>query len=297
MTTYVLFHAKKVNPFVPCIDGLYAAHAAKLALPEAKLVPAMYGVKNAPKLNLVKGDRVFLLDLTYPAFVLEGWVDAGAQVVVLDHHKGAMEDLSGLSSRVLAEFDMNRSGAVIVWEYFHPDLEVPEIFRYVQDYDIWVKKLPDCDQVHLGLLEILENKPLDTALEIIDYFTKKPSSLEAIKDVGAIAQEESNEAVRNAVANHSTRIVGGYVVPFFKCKTKREYQSYSLIGHALVKQVRLKSWVFGKRDRVPPFAVVQTSGGWALRSEDKGLDVSAIAKQLGGGGHRNAAGARAAEWW
>ena len=33
-------------------------------------------------------------------------------------------------------FDMNRSGAMISWEYFHLERPIPDLFRYIQDRDL-----------------------------------------------------------------------------------------------------------------------------------------------------------------
>ena len=289
---FVLFHAKKLKPFIPCMDGLFAAYAASLALPKAQLIPALYGAQNAPKVQWGKGDRVYLLDLTYPGSIIESWVNAGAEVIVLDHHKGALEDLSLLSSRVLESgrvkttFDMGRSGAVIAWQHFFPTYPPHWIFPYIQDRDLWTKQLPYCDRIHFGLQEVLEGKTVAEAIALI-------SKLEwsHLLWLGKVVEDEINQAIADAVANHQTRCVLGHVVPFYRCRSKRELQAYSDIGNALMKS-KVRRSLFGSPE-TPPFAVVQTGGGWALRSNAEGLDVSAIAKQLGGGGHRNASGCRA----
>lgn len=289
---FVLFHAKKLKPFIPCMDGLFAAYAASLALPEARLIPALYGAQNAPTVQWGKGDRVYLLDLTYPGSIIESWVNAGAEVIVLDHHKGALEDLSLLSSKVLESgrvkptFDMNRSGAVMAWRHFFPAYAVPDSFEYVQDRDLWAKQLPNCDRFHFGLQEILEGKTVAEAIAAISFL-----DFDEVIEVGEVVETEIKQAIADAAKNHQTRCALGYVVPFYRCRTKRELQAYSDIGNALMK-VKVKRSLFGKPE-TPPFAVVQTGGGWALRSNADGLDVSAIAKQLGGGGHRNASGCRA----
>jgi uncharacterized protein len=285
MSTYILFHAKRDRPFLPCIDGLCAAYAAKLAIPDAVLAPAMYG--HPPSLPLVKGDRIFLLDLTYPAHVIESWADAWAEITILDHHKTALEDLSGLSDRISQTFDMKRSGAVIAWEYFHPDQPIPEIFKYVQDRDLWTKHLPDCDLISLGQSELFYGLTAEQSIALIPTLT-----IDQLKSTGETVKTEVDKAIAFAVANHSTRIVQGHTVPFFKCRTKWEKRAYSDIGNALMN-VKLRSWIFGKRDRPAPFAVVQTGEGWALRSTDNAIGVDAIARKLGGGGHRNASGCKA----
>lgn len=288
MTTYILFHAKKTHPLVPCLDGLFAAYAARLAMPTATLQPAMYG--EPPSLKLVQGDTVYLLDLAYPAPVLEGWADAGGSVIVLDHHKQAMQDLQYLSDRITSTFDMKRSGAVIAWQYFHPDRPVPELFRYVQDRDIWTKELPGCDRVHLALLDETDEQSLSECLErihaLIEQFIDQPNVVMTnLLTAGAILEAEINTEIQYALRHHGTRVVMGNVVPYFRCTKKIQRWAYSDIGHALAKQYP-----------DAPFAVVQTGGGWALRSEGD-RDVAVIAKMLGGGGHKHAAGTRAELPW
>jgi hypothetical protein len=170
---YILFHVKKVDPLIPCIDGLFAASAAYRAMPEAKLVPAEYG--KPPSLELAQGDRVYLLDLTYRAQIIEQWAEV-AQVIVLDHHKQAMQDLSGLSDRVLRTFRMDRSGAMIAWKHFHPADRPPLLYRYVQDRDLFAKALPCCDLVHFGLVEAFDEKPLDKMMLMARLFTSSEDS-------------------------------------------------------------------------------------------------------------------------
>jgi len=279
---YVLFHTKSVEPFRPCMDGLFAAYAAWVRLADCELVPAMYGT--APDLQLTSGDKVFLLDVTYPAAVLEKWADCGAKVTVIDHHKTAMNDLSGLSAWIDQSFDMDKSGAVLAWEYFHPGEDLPLLFEYVQDRDLWWKQMEGCDRIHLGLQEVLHGLSVEEAIDRIDYLGFNEVLLR-----GEQAEEEINEAIHYAITHHTYRLVDGDMVPFFVCRTGRQFQAYSDIAHALLKL-----------HPPAPFACVQTKGGWALRSDSDRADVSVIAKRLGGGGHRNASGCRAelpTDWW
>jgi uncharacterized protein len=281
MMDYVLFHAKKTEPFSPCIDGLFAAYAARIAMPRAKLVPAVYNQK--PTLNLSFGDRVFLLDVTYPAAVLESWADAGAVVEVIDHHKTAMQDLSGLSDRIVSQFDMSRSGAVLAWRRFVENFPLPQVYRYVQDRDLWTKGLPECDTIALGLSEIMHGKTLEQCLGEIDRMPiidgVPEIGLVSIRDLGRSIEAERDRAIQQAIANSFTRLVLGEPVAFVVCEGNRQHQAYSDIGHALLN---------ARPDC--RFAVVQTGRGWALRSNASHADVSAIAKSLGGGGHRDASG-------
>ena len=275
----ILFHARKTNPFSPCMDGLWAAYAASSTHPEAELVPATY--EEVPTLAIAPGEVVYLLDLTYPAAVLEGWADRGAEVRVIDHHKGAMRDLAGLSDRILQQFQMDKSGAMLAWEHFHLTRPVPDLIAYVQDRDIWTKTLPHCDRVALGLSELIHGLSLSQALAECDRLMNLIDPIGWVVGVGQAVEAEIEEAIAQAVAGQSTRIVGGHVVPFFAVKTPRQRQAYSDIGHALLRS----------RPQAP-FACVETGGGWALRSAGDRMDVELIANQIGGGGHRNASGAK-----
>jgi uncharacterized protein len=281
---YVLFHAKSVEPFAPCVDGLFAAYAAYLAIPHAMFTPCVYGVKNAPKMDLSMGDRIYLLDISYPAHILEKWADTGAEITIIDHHKTALEDLSGLSGRVLKTFDMDQSGAVLAWRHFHPNVPVPKLYQYVQDRDLWTKRLPYCDLVSLGLSEYFDlfEKTFLQCFQIIqDHGISKNSDLFYMM-VGTTVEKEVKEAIEDACNRAKIRLVCGHKVAYTICLTQRERRSYSDIGSALL-------------DKFPnvAFSCTQTGRGWALRSKDDRLDVSIVAKMLGGGGHRNASGCAA----
>ena len=297
MTDYVLFHARNVQPFVPCIDGLFAAIAAAEAMTNALLTPCKYG--EPPTLNLTSEDFVYLLDLSYPAPVLEGWADTGAKVVVIDHHKQALEDLKYLSTRVLRQLDLDHSGAVLAWHYFNPDKELPLLFLYVQDRDTWTKWLDGCDLVHMGIVELLDGLGVADALSIVDDLLKAEGSqlhrlrlfqsptgardtIALLKEVGLEVQVELDNAIAQAVDQHCEKLIMGHRVPFFVCQTSRQKQFYSDIAHHLLKL-----------HPDAPFACVQTERGWGLRSSESRLDVALIAKLMAGGGHRNASGCKA----
>jgi uncharacterized protein len=281
---YIVFHCKSVNPFRPCIDGLFAAAIANMRHPEAHLVPAMYGLENAPNLNLKERDLVYLLDLTYPAHVVEGWHRQGADVVVLDHHKTAMQDLSGLSASIVTNFDMNRSGAMLAWDYFfHGD--APLIVQYVQDRDLWRKQMPDTDLINLGLASMMRPLDLQVAIDLALWLIREDGfaqgQLASLKNTGMATEVLIRDAIADASRRAQWRIVNGYEVPFVRVQGEYEKIAYSDIGHRLLNL-----------HPSAPFACVESGGGWALRSEDSRLDVSTIAKSLGGGGHRNASGCR-----
>jgi oligoribonuclease NrnB/cAMP/cGMP phosphodiesterase (DHH superfamily) len=277
MTIYIVFHSKKVSPFRPCNDGLFAATIAKIANPEAKLIPAVYN--EPPNLEINEDDLIYLLDLSYHHSTLKRWIDSGATIQLIDHHKSAKNDLENwLNARFDSVFYMYRSAAFLSWEYFFPDKEVPEIVRYVQDRDIWTKKLPDCDLCSLGLSEELNNKSLDDCVDIVRDALELGTAEKWI-ELGQSVDLEVKEAIGTAMSRIKWRIIGGYNVPTVVLKFEREFQAYSDIGNLIAAKFPHAY-----------FACVEIGSGFALRSTDNQLDVSKIAKSLGGGGHMRASG-------
>jgi uncharacterized protein len=282
---YCLFHAKGYTPmalyqpekFYPCLDGLFAAAVVSMAEADYQLVPATYF--QVPELPLTAGDMILLTDLTYDARVLAGWEAQGVQVKVLDHHKGAGEILSGRFDSI---FDSTRSGALITWEFLFPDLDVPEIIKYVSDYDTWQKNLEHVDTVNAVLVDRLEGRDLDSSLRFARNCITNPDCVRDLVMASKAVVEAQQEAIANAASRASVRPINGYDMIYVRCQTNLERRHGSMIAHEL-----LRRYPYIK------IAGVQTGRGLSLRSRPNEFDVNTLARMLGGGGHTEAAGCRA----
>jgi uncharacterized protein len=145
MKPLILFHAS-------CADGFGAAFAAwKVFADEAEYVPVQYGTSLA-SLPGVEGREVYVLDFSFPRGEMEALFAGAARVVWLDHHKTAFEMWGvgmpwfknmdyGDDEQHHIELDNNRSGALLAWQYFHPNVEVPMLIRHIDDRDRWVWKM------------------------------------------------------------------------------------------------------------------------------------------------------------
>lgn len=142
MKTLCIYHAH-------CADGLGAAWAVHRALgPNVDFKPASYG--SMIDSNRVRARDILIVDFSYPLATLRAIAAEARSVLVLDHHKTAQEDLAGLlppirfdqwsapgglSGRLNAIFDMDRSGAGITWDYLHPnpsDTQIAQIRAMVR---------------------------------------------------------------------------------------------------------------------------------------------------------------------
>lgn len=138
----------------PCLDGFTAAWAVWLQFPNAEFFPGVYG--QAPP--DCTGRNVYLVDFSYKRPVMEQIMAQANSVLVLDHHKTAEADLANLwktpqgdQEKTAVLFDMEKSGARLAWEWFHPNTEVPRLVRYVEDRDLWRFKLPYCRELNAAV--------------------------------------------------------------------------------------------------------------------------------------------------
>ena len=127
----------------PCQDGFTAAWAIWKAHPDWEFYPMKHG-NQLPDLSGRK--EIYFVDFSPKAMDIYNLFQLPIhpeKIVILDHHKTAQEELEktrpldpqGLALEI--HFDMDKSGARLAWEYFHPENPVPEIVKYVEDRDLW----------------------------------------------------------------------------------------------------------------------------------------------------------------
>ena len=260
--TYVLYHAN-------CTDGTGSKYAAWVLFQDkAEYIPVQYG-KPVPEMD--PGSKIYIVDFSYPKDVLEQLRSVHKLVMVLDPHKTAQADLEGVKDCV---FDMTKSGCVMTWEYFHKNEKVPELLLDIQDRDLWKFKRKNSKAVHAGL-KLLRNQMSEWDLAATDsghyvnLVVKGETLLEA-QDL----QVESYVKNKIKIINFQ-----GYKVGITNATDLA-----SEIGNAICLDKKLGV----------DFALIYciTSDNEVLCSlrSDGDMDVSAIAKKFGGGGHKNASG-------
>ncbi len=248
--TVVLYHAD-------CLDGFGAAWAMWKKYPDARYVPVEHGLSPPSGLD---NDHVVMVDFSYSREVVERLAGATASLRILDHHVTAQAALAGLP---YAYFDMKKSGAVLAWEWAHPE-PAPWLLLYIQDKDLWEWRLPKSREINAAL----DSYPFD--FQVWDNLTQDTLEIEG----RAILRREDVLI---------TKIVRESVLVEFEGDTVPAVYSpvmTSQIGERLCKGY--------------PFCIIwhQRNGRryFSLRSKPGTVDVSAIASRHGGGGHVNAAG-------
>lgn len=261
MTHLILYHAS-------CADGLGAAIACRTCLFEkgeldfAEFKSVQYGEKPPD----VAGKDVMIVDFSYPRETLLAMKESAKSLVVIDHHKTAQAELADLDFCI---FDMSKSGAVLTWKYLFPNKPVPLLFEYLQDRDLWLFKLPQSREVSAAL----RSYPpfIETWIQFL-----APNAIESLKADGTAILRYQQREIEAKLSHPFERIeIGGYSVP-------------------CINSTHLISEIGNEMAKGQPFAALyfdtDNKRVFSLRSTDEGVDVAEIAKQYGGGGHRNAAG-------
>lgn len=175
------------------------------------------------------------------------------------------------------KFDMGRSGAALAWDHFFPGKPRPWLVEYVQDRDLWLWRLPDSRAVsaYLGTLEYtIESWNLLLGDEVPDY----------VIEAGNAVLAYQGQSVRRTCERARPGRLHALPCVIVNCTSE-----ISEVGNALALTHTFAAMWFQ-----------DDTGGYvySLRSSANNpahVDVSAIAKLFGGGGHKHAAGFRVLE--
>jgi oligoribonuclease NrnB/cAMP/cGMP phosphodiesterase (DHH superfamily) len=252
-----------------CLDGFAGAWVVNTAHAETGV--ELYPGKHQQPPPDVRGRELILVDFSYKRDVLLAMAEAANSILILDHHKSAQADLIDLPDNVTAIFDMERCGAMIGWGHYVPDRRPPALLAHIQDQDLWRFALPGTREI----TALLASYPFSLS-EWGRFMREDP---EALREEGEPILRQHDKDVRELVERLAYRAeIAGYEVPVINVPGK-----YSSDVGALL--------CAGE-----PFAAcycdTATGRSFSLRSNPQGIDVSEIAAQFGGGGHRNAAGFR-----
>ena len=224
----------------------------------------------------VTGRDVYLVDFSYKRPVVEAMLERASRIVVIDHHKTAIDDLQPLidSRRIESLCSLEHSGAVLAWRWFcgnNHDDSMPKLLAHIEDRDLWRFTLERTREIQANVF----SHPYD--FDVWDELME--TDPQKLAEEGAAIERKHHKDIAELVGVVTRELViGGYRVPV----ANLPYTLTSDAGHLLAK---------GR-----PFAGCywDTPDGrvFSLRSQENGIDVSEIAKLYGGGGHKHASGFR-----
>lgn len=299
----------------PCPDGAFAALAAHLyfsfsSQPVLFFPMTVYSPLRVEDLPLDEIDSVYLLDFVGPSGFVDILSSKAKSVVVLDHHKTALESLGSRAfgnGNVVKVIDMDRSGATIAFDYFkekllHGDIStvgnnkkgkvaefdrVRRLFEYIEDADLWRWRLPNSREFSSGLkdLNIEFDRKLNPTLfqQLLSLDLKfvisqgAESLLQKQKLIDKVLEQSYEIALGNSSFGHCLAVNADSVIEL------RSELGHQLANKSLKMKLRGIGAVVYKVPELQSDQLLKIS----LRSIEN-EDTIRISEKFGGGGHRNA---------
>jgi len=255
-----------------CADGFGAATVIHKAFGgDVDFHPGRYG----EELPEIESRDVMIVDFSYKRDVMINIISKARSVLVLDHHKSAEAELAGLHGireDVEVYFDMNRSGAQMTWDYFFAEYPTPKLIQHIQDRDLWQFKLPGTREIQAALFSY--EFDFDIWLRLLD----NDDLVTGLFNEGVVLSRKHLKDIQDLLKiSHREMTIAGYTVPAANLPLTMSSDA----GNIMCKDLTTFSATYYDTAK---------SRCFSLRSAENGMDVSAIAIQYGGGGHKHAAG-------
>ena len=250
-----------------CFDGFGAAYAAwKKFGNKASYIPIDH---QTPPPKSLRGKKLYMIDIAYPVEIIKKLVKICLSVTIIDHHISNGDAIKCVSDYL---YDINHSGAVLSWKYFHSKKPVPRLLRHIEDYDIWKFKLKNTKEITAFL------DATDFDFKLWDKISRDLEDVEKRRkyiEMGEIILKYRKRVIDKLLGQADKVIFKNY-----KALAVNSPILQSELGHLMVEKGYPIGIIWYQRNGRRIFS---------LRSDGK-INVSAIAKRFGGGGHKAASG-------
>ena len=257
-------------------DGHCAAAIVRHANPDVRLIGRDYGEE--PDFAGYKDDDLVIVDFSFPIATMQE-LSEHYNVIWLDHHISAIFDAEAADYNPPGRRLVSRAGCELTWDHFFPFESMPKAVHLIGRYDVWDHEDPKV-------------QPFQFALRYHKFWIDNPDA-----DWNRLLTDDA----------YAVELLGiGYTLQRYQdqqdaksCRTNAfvtEIHGLKVIALNADKfgSLTFKSiWDPRKYDAMLCFRWCGELGKWlcSLYTDDRDdIDVSLVAKQLGGGGHKGAAG-------
>jgi len=277
----------------PCSDGTGGLWCACYYKPISNKYACKAGFN---PIGNYTGLSVIFVDICPKINYLLKLVKVAKYVVILDHHKSSEQMILDNNFKLQPiqnlhiEFDMEKSGCQMAWDYFFDSKPRPFFIDYMADRDLWTWKLPLSREINTALWELnyIDSYDLTKLTGLLENPEEKKAYLESIgKIIETGNKREIDIGVSNAIEaqikwnNKTFKIwLGGNVNPVLRSELgnvlcSKPFEDGTLPDFSVCWQYdpKLDEWWIsfrGVKNRSP--------------------DLSVISSSFGGGGHPMASG-------
>lgn len=262
-------------------DGIASGAICKLKYPNATLLGWDY-IDEIPNLQQFYDEDVIMIDVTFP---IETTLELArvSRLTIIDHHisfKNQIDQLSEVPFKFIYESGIG--ACEIGWKYLFPHKKIPFSILLIGKYDTW----RDYGTTQWNDLILPFKYGLLTMVNHPDNFPK------------ILLNDDRGDLLIPDILNK-----GGAIVVYEKMmnETHTKSNSFERVVYDNLNGLCLNQHFFSSETMVSKYnenihdilvGFTYTGNKWSvsLRSTKPEVDVSIIAKQRGGGGHKGAAG-------
>lgn len=259
------------------LDGHCSGAIVKHFNPECELIGINYGDKFP--WETIGRETVYMVDFSLQPFKDMVKLYKTCNLIWIDHHISAMREYKnhGFMEEDIGGFRCDGIGACkLVWEYF-TDKPTPYSIQLLAEYDVWNHEDPNTLPFQYGMRQY-ETFPSKNFDFWGDLFKDDGSIENKIINEGRLIlkyADSENKKYCSACA-FETNLDG------LKCIAVNKMLTNSKVFDSV--------WDNAKYDAMLTFGWRKGSWTISLYTDKPDVDVSAIAKNRGGGGHKQAAG-------
>jgi nanoRNase/pAp phosphatase (c-di-AMP/oligoRNAs hydrolase) len=254
-----------------CLDGFGGAYAAWKKFGDTASYVEAYDHNSLPV--PLMGKELYIIDFSFREPLLRQLNKQNKSVVVIDHHQTAEAEVTAYPQNI---FDNNHSGAVLAWQYFHPDTAVPIILQYVEDHDLWRFALPE----HREFTVSLHQEPQTfVSWEELSQKLAAPDFLINFIARGTLLATFEDKLTTSLLKHRERVLFEGHEVWAINESLYRSTLGNQLAALNEADGGIALGIVYYRKDK---------SVRVSLRSKGD-VDVATMAEKYGGGGHKNAA--------
>lgn len=265
------FSGGSINRKIVCyyhedMDGIASASIIKDIYPNAKFIGVNYG--DDWDVNDVIDSYCIVVDFSFTN--MEELNQYPDRLCWIDHHKTAMEQNKALweDTSIDGLRDLTKAGCELTWEYFHTDAQIPRAIELIADRDIWKFVFGDDSRAFHEYATMKFKNPF------VGLLTPMKNVVKEWVQIGYILLEKKKEQVRQSYEDGVDIIFHNH-----KTRTINTNLNVSDTGEMCYKNGYAIALIWSIRN-----------GKVVCSLRSNCIDVSAIAKEYDGGGHKYASG-------
>lgn len=267
------------------LDGYTSGAILKKRFPEAQLIGYDYG-QSLPE--LLPGEDIIMVDVSFPMDDLFRIAKESKSFTWIDHHISSMQDFYNRQAEAPKQLSVvlfdGLAACENAWNWAYPDEEMPYIVTLLGMYDTWRNKDKIFwDEVIMPFqfgMRMMCTSPESFPNELFNVMDG--SEVKDIVDLGGYILKYQKEQNARHAKNNAFAFVW------------KEHRILAMNGSGFNSQAFEAVYNPEKHDIMMPFVYNGSYWNFSLYTE-KDIDCSLLAKSMGGGGHKKAAGFKVTE--